>query len=319
MTERRDKPAPETIDNPHSGRVKKVQALSRRSVREKTGLIAVEGPQAVRELLRHAPAHVVDVYCQAELFWGPAVSGEYAELLSLAAEVTPHVHPVTAQVARALGPSAQGIVAVALAEALPTRIDLAGPGPGLLLVLPATQDPGNAGTLVRLADAAGARAVLTGADTARVDSPKVLRFSAGSAFHIPTVPFSSLGVPSTSAEAAAPNPADLQTVAKILRQNGWQIWGTAGSGAVELGGPAASAAQFAGQKIAWVMGNEARGLTRNEQNACDQLVRIRMYGQAESLNVTHAATLCLFAAANAQHETEAYAVSGTATSATKNE
>ena len=150
--------------------------------------------------------------------------------------------------------------------------------PSLLVVLAHVRDPGNAGTVIRAADAAGADAVLV--SDARVDvyNPKVVRSSAGSLFHIPVV--TGIPVPTCSPRCGRPVCA-----AGRRRPRGRVL----GRTVTDLAGP-----------HAWVFGNEAWGLQADVLASCDEVVRVPLYGQAESLNLAMAATVCLYASAPAQ-------------------
>ena len=178
----------EILDNPGSERIRKVAGLSRRSARLRSGLTRVEGPQAVTELLRSAPQAVTD------LFVTEVGAEARPELLNLAQSTASagglHVHVISPQVEKALSDAAQGWIAVSRFEAFPSVP--ASPEGTLALILPATQDPGNAGTLIRLADACGASTVFMGQDCADATSPKVIRASVGSVFHVPTPRFQDL-------------------------------------------------------------------------------------------------------------------------------
>lgn len=268
----------EILDNPGSERIRKVAGLSRRSARLRSGLVRVEGPQAVTELLHSAPEGTV-----TDLFVTEVGAEARPELLDFAQSTVSagglHIHIVSPQVEKALSDAAQGWIAVARFEAFPSVP--ASPEGTLALILPATQDPGNAGTLIRLADACGASTVFMGQDCADAASPKVIRASVGSVFHVPTPRFQ-----------------DLEAVVAALRAEGWIIVGTSLSGDVML--TPVTASTWSDKKVAWVMGNEAHGLGPIEQACCDVLVSIPMFGRAESLNVTSAATLCLWMSAAAQ-------------------
>lgn len=272
MVERR-----EILDNPGSERIRKVIGLSRRSSRLKSGLTRVEGPQAVGELLRFAPGSVTDV------FLTESGAAAHPDLFSLATSIVSshglHLHFVSPRVEKALSEAAQGWVAVTQFTAFPA---LSGsPEGALALILPATQDPGNAGTLIRLADACGASAVFLGQDSADSTSPKVIRASVGCVFHLPTPRFN-----------------NLEAVVNALHDDGWVIAGTSLGGDLELSPQ--RTLEWKDRKIAWMMGNEAHGLSAAEEALCDLRISIPMFGNAESLNVTSAATLCLWMSAAAQ-------------------
>lgn len=264
---------PERLDilaNPRATRVRYVAGLSRRSARQRHDQFLVEGPQAVRELLAHAPSLVRDVYTTpavAERERGPLASARRAGLW---------VHEVTPEVAEAMSPDAQGILAVASLPVSPGVAALR--GARLAVLLPEVSDPGNAGTLLRIADAAGADVVVVCRGGVEVTNPKVVRASAGSLFHLPVV----TGV-SFEAAAAAARAAGLRLVGADAHSRRDVF----------------SAARLH-EPTAWVFGHEARGLSPAERAACDELLAVPLYGAAESLNVAAAAAICLYAAARAQ-------------------
>ena len=140
-----------TLTNARSDRVKSVRAPSRRSVREKVGRFLAEGPQSVREAVVHAPDSVVDVYLTAE------AGRRHAELAEAARGAGLHVHDVSDEVLAAMcdTPTPQGVAAVC--RVVEARLDdVLAADPRLLVVLTNVRDPGNAGTVIRGADAAGA-------------------------------------------------------------------------------------------------------------------------------------------------------------------
>ncbi len=159
--------------------------------------------------------------------------------------------------------AAQGVLAVVAPPATTTE-----PLSGLVLVLWDLADPGNVGTLIRAAHAAGAAAVLTTPATADVWSPKVVRASAGSLFHLPV-----REVADPLAELRA---AGVRVVASVVTT------GTAHD-RTDLGG-----------SVAIVIGNEAHGLPDSVVAAADQQVTIAHAGSAESLNAAMAGTVLLF-------------------------
>ncbi|HET7279668.1 MAG TPA: RNA methyltransferase [Dermatophilaceae bacterium] len=261
-----------TLTNPRSDRVKAVRALSRRSARERAGRFLAEGPQAVREAVRWAPGQVVDLYATTD------ATERHMEILAAARRAGIAAQEVTDDVLAAMcdTQTPQGLAAVcrmvqpALESVLSAR-------PRLLVVLTQVRDPGNAGTVIRGADAAGADAVLVSTSSVDVHSPKVVRSTAGSLFHLPVVTGLDLGV-----------------LIPALRSAGIRLLAADGSGGrvlgdVDLSGP-----------HAWVMGNEAWGLPQDLRDQCDEVVRVPIYGRAESLNLAMAATVCVYASAMAQ-------------------
>ena len=262
------------LANPRSERVRSVKALSKRPVRERTGRFAVEGPQGVREAVRWAAPRVRDVYLTSEAL------GRYADDIAEPARAAGlRVHEVTPEVLAAMAETdaPQGALAVVDTSTgeLGSVLDA---GPRLLVLLTHVRDPGNAGTVIRGADAAGADAVLVSEASVDVHSPKVVRSTAGSLFHLPVV--TGLDVPAT-----------LQR----LREHGIRTLAADGSGSTLLPDADLSVPHC------WVMGNEAWGLDEAVRDACDDVVRVPIHGRAESLNLAMAATVCLYASAG-QHD-----------------
>ncbi|MBO1754460.1 RNA methyltransferase [Allobranchiibius sp. CTAmp26] len=264
------------LTNPRATRVKAVRTLGRRSARERAHRFVADGPQAVRELLRFASATAVEVYVDVDCV------PRHADLLALARAADVPVHDCSAQVLAELTDTQhpQGILAVCrrvdvpLDDALDAVVE---PTAGFVVVLAQVRDPGNAGTVLRGADAAGARAVIVTDSSVDVYNPKVVRSTAGSLWHLPVV----VGAP-------------LESVIEGCRRRGIAVLAADGAGEVllpeaELHGP-----------HAWVMGNEAWGLPHEVRDRCDAVVRVPIHGHAESLNLAMAATLCLYASAAAQ-------------------
>lgn len=264
-----------TLDNPRAERVKKVAALAGRSARSRAGALLVEGPQSVREAVAWAPERVRDLYVSAEALerHRPIVAD------ALAAQLW--VHLASAQVLDAMSADAQGIVAV-VDEVGVSLDDVLAAKPRLIAVMSNVRDPGNAGTVIRAADAAGADAVILAGECVDPSNPKVVRSSAGSLFHIPVV-----------------RSLPLLDAVVELQQAGLQVLAADGAGTVELGADGADDDALA-VPTAWLLGNEAWGLSDDERALADAVVRIPIYGKAESLNLATAASVCLYASARAQ-------------------
>ena len=147
------------LTNPRADRVRSVRALSKRPVRERTGRFAVEGPQGVREAVRYAGSRVRDVYLTPE-----ALERYADDIVEPARAARLWVHEVTPEVLAAMAETdaPQGVLAV-VDTAAPALEDVLAAGPRLLVLLTHVRDPGNAGTVIRGADAAGADAVLVSA------------------------------------------------------------------------------------------------------------------------------------------------------------
>ena len=232
----------------------------------------VEGPQAVRELVAHRSEHVRDVYVLDSAL---GTRGPLAEIADSALDKGLFVHPMTAEVAHAMSPDCQGIVAVAQTSAIETV--LAQGRPLLVAILSQVRDPGNAGAAIRVADAAGAHAVVLAGDSVDPTNPKVVRATTGSLFHLPVIRAASL------ADAVA-----------LVRATGMVVLASDVSGTSELGREGAPDLQ---RPTAWVFGNEAWGLSGEELALADSVVRIPIFGAAESLNLGTAAAVCLYASA----------------------
>lgn len=262
------------LANPRSQRVKAVRALSGRSARRRHARFVAEGPQAVREAV--ASPFVVALYATQQALQRHA--DVVQEARRRAAAVTIVSDEVMAAMADTVTP--QGILAVCRALDVPLD-DVLARSPRLVAVLSHVRDPGNAGTVIRAADAAGADAVIVTESSVDVLSPKCVRSTAGSLFHLPVV----VGV-------------DLGHAVESLRAAGVRVLAAdAGPTSVpldSLGGPGMS------RPTAWVFGNEAWGLTGQERALADLVVRVPIFGKAESLNLAMAASVCLYASAFAQ-------------------
>jgi TrmH family RNA methyltransferase len=229
----------------------------------------VEGPSGVREAL-------ADERGLVELFATPDAAERHPDLVAGARRV----HLVTEDVMGALADtvSPQGLVGVAEVRDVPLGTVLA-TRPRLVVVLAHARDPGNAGTILRTADAAGADAVVFPDGSVDPYNPKCVRASAGSVFHVPFVEGGSVA----------------ETVA-ALRSSGVRVLATTAAGETSL-----DDADLAGP-TAWLFGNEAWGLPGDDLALADQRVRVPLYGRAESLNLATAAAVCLYASARGQRE-----------------
>ena len=263
------------LDNPRADRVRRVSGLVGRSARSRSGLMLVEGPQAVRELAVHRPDAVRDVYVREDAW------ETHEDVVDVARRATRWVHPVSAEVSAAMSGDSQGVCAVASLDALSRELPEPSEGE-TIVVLAQGRDPGNVGTIIRTADAFGAIGVVAVAGTVDAASPKVVRSSVGSVFHIPV--------------CVVPSFADARA---LVHGRSAALLGTSGgAGSVSLSDllvQGVSARSRLSQSHAWVFGNEARGLSGDEMRLCDALVSIPMTGDAESLNVASAAATCLFA------------------------
>jgi len=153
----------------------------------------------------------------------------------------------------------------------------------LVAICADVRDPGNAGTVVRTADAAGADGVVLAGTSVDAYNPKTVRASAGSLFHLPI--------------AAEP---DVATAVRAAQAAGLMVLAADGAGEVVLDADVPATAGLLARRTAWLFGNEARGLPEDLAALADHRVRIPIHGRAESLNLATAAALCLYASAT-QH------------------
>jgi TrmH family RNA methyltransferase len=153
--------------------------------------------------------------------------------------------------------------------------------PRLVVLLANVRDPGNAGTVLRTADAAGADAVVFTDASVDPYNGKCVRASAGSLFHLPVVVGSPLG-----------------RAACALREAGMRVLAADGNARREL--DELDAAGGLRRPTAWLFGNEAWGLPSDLLALADEAIAVPIYGRAESLNLSAAAAVCLYTSARAQ-------------------
>ncbi len=286
--------------NPRADRVRAVRRLAGRVGRSRSGLFLAEGPQAVREAVR---AHVLDPErgLVRAVYVTDRAAERHADELEPARSAGVDVVPVDDVVLEAMTDTVtpQGLVAVCRLVDRPLEpvLDQAASGaargrPLLLAVLAHVRDPGNAGTVLRAADAAGADAVVLTEGSVDVHNPKCVRATAGSLFHLPVV-----------------QGAPLAQLVQALRDRGIVVLAADGSGADDLDRLQDDAERdpdaLLRRPTAWVFGNEAWGLRGDEQRLADAVVRVPLHGRAESLNLATAATVCLYASARAHRRSPA--------------
>ncbi|MFB2555159.1 TrmH family RNA methyltransferase [Herbiconiux liangxiaofengii] len=260
------------LDNPRSPRVRAVAKLAKKGARSETGLFLLEGPQSVGEALTFEPGLIAD------LFATPTALERYPDLARRASDAGIEVEFVTEQVLDAMADTVtpQGFVAVC--RQFPTAVkDIFAAGPRLIAVLEEVRDPGNAGTIIRAADAAGADAVILTGRSVDLYNPKVVRSTTGSLFHLPVAVEATLDDVLSRAREAG-----LQALAADIKGDDLLDVRTAG---------------LLAKPTAWIFGNEARGLTDETLTAVDRAVSLPIYGQAESLNLATAASVCLYESA----------------------
>lgn len=267
---------PERLELPEPSQavLRAARALLRRKERRSTGRFLAEGPQAVREALKVPDA------VEAVFFRWAAVH-DHVDLLAAVREAGIRHYAVSEQNIATISDTVtpQGVVAVCRNLDVPLA-EAVGPDTRLVVICAQIRDPGNAGTVIRCADAFGADAVILSADSVEVYNPKTVRASVGSVFHLPLV----VGV-------------DLAEAIRACRDAGLQVFATDGESGTGLTG----LADRLGRPTAWVMGNESWGLPVEHLELADTTVAVPIYGHAESLNLATAAAVCLYASASAQH------------------
>ncbi len=261
------------LENPRSPRVRAVAKLSKRAARQETGLFLLEGPQAAREALAWAPETVLELYAT------PSALEKHVDVRDAAEQAGVDLQYTTEAVLDAMADTVtpQGIVAVA--RQAPTALkDVLAAGPRLIAICEEVRDPGNLGTIIRAADAAGADAVILTGRTVDPYNPKVVRSTTGSLFHLPVAV-----------------DLELADVVERVHEAGLRVV------AADVGGDDFLASRgVLAEPTAWLFGNEARGLDDEALARADVALRLPIYGRAESLNLATAASVCLYETAFAQ-------------------
>ncbi|KUJ66643.1 RNA methyltransferase [Streptomyces albus subsp. albus] len=263
--------APE-LTSLRSPRVIAARRLAKRSFRGKERRFLAEGPQAVRE----AAAHLIEVYAT------PEAADRHADVVAAARAAQVPVLTATDEVIAAMSDTVtpQGILGVCRFLDSPLE-EIIAARPRLVAVLAHVRDPGNAGTVLRCADAAGADAVILTDASVDLYNPKSVRASVGSLFHLPVA----VGVP-------------VEEAVRGLRGAGVRLLAADGAGPRDLDAELDEGSM--GGPTAWIFGNEAWGLPEETRALADEVVRVPIHGKAESLNLATAAAVCLYASARAQ-------------------
>ncbi|MHB8497613.1 MAG: TrmH family RNA methyltransferase [Acidimicrobiales bacterium] len=254
--------------------------LRKRSLRAVEGVLVVEGAELLAQAFE-AGATIEAVYVAPEGGHDAGVGALVDRLVTAGVRTFDLAPGVLGRVAGTASP--QPILAVV--GFAPVAIDdLLAPGArreagGTVLVLVDVRDPGNAGTIIRVADASGARAVVWCDGTVDPTNPKAVRASAGSLFHLPVV-----------------SGGDAREAVSALGRSGY-----ATVGAVVRGGTDYASFDWV-RPVALVVGNEANGLDQEVAAGLDTMVSVPMAGRAESLNVSVAAGVLCFEAARQRRD-----------------
>jgi len=266
----------------HSPRLKAARRLNKRAFRQRERAFLAEGPQAVAEAFR-CGARITDLFVTVH------ARTRHHDLVAAIAAAGISVHIVSGEVMDDLAQTVtpQGLLAVCgcvdvpVADVAQQAMTAPRDKPALIALLANVRDPGNAGTVLRTADAAGAHAVVFADASVDPYNGKCVRASAGSLFHLPVVAG-----------------ARLEDVVVTLREAGMRIVAADGRAGRSLDDPGVQA-RLAGP-TAWMFGNEAWGLPPELVALADEPVAVPIYGRAESLNLAAAAAVCLYASARVQ-------------------
>jgi TrmH family RNA methyltransferase len=263
------------LTSTRSPRVKAARRLTKRAFRRRERRFLAEGPQAVREALA-LPGVLVELFTTAE------AENRHPDLVARAERSGVPILRVSGEVMAELAQTVtpQGLLAICAFVDVPLESAL-DPVPSLVTVLAHVRDPGNAGTVLRTADAAGSGSVIFTDASVDPYNGKCVRASAGSLFHLPVV--------------VGPR---FDVLIPALKESGLRVLAADGAGECSLDAALDSGA-LAGP-TAWVFGNEAWGLPEEILGAVDEVVRVPIHGRAESLNLATAAAVCLYASARAQ-------------------
>jgi TrmH family RNA methyltransferase len=242
--------------------------VARRAERDRSGLFVVDGPVLVGEALR-CGATVSDVFVDVD------AGDDFAEVVAEATRCAVAVHQVGSGVLARVADPVNPRPIVAVVQRQPPRDDWwAHTSPARAMVLVDVADPGNVGTLIRSAEAAGFACVVVAGDGADPFGPKAVRASAGSILRIATIV-----------------ERDADSCVAGLAEHGYTLVGTA------TGAPSYTGFRFPA-RTALVLGSEAHGLRSSVAGRIEQWVGIAMAGSVESLNVAVAGSVLAFAVAH---------------------
>lgn len=258
-------------------RIVNAAKLLKTAQRKKTHQFLAEGENSVEAAIATGAA--------TDLFVTEQAAEKFEEIVRTAGYMNVYTHPITDRAAKSLSDTVTTTGIFALCNDVLWTVGKAVNSRSRLVSVPVeTREPGNAGTLIRVADAVGADAVVFAGETVDPQGPKVVRASAGSLFHVPVA-----------------RNVNIDDVLGQLRSQGLQILATAADGEVDLD----DAGELLSRPTAWLFGNEAHGLGEELLDKADHRVRIPIRGRAESLNLATAASICLYESSKALFADEA--------------
>jgi len=262
--------------------VKEIRSLRNKSGRNERGLYFIEGARFVSEALNEygAAAVIRDIKYVAvsDSFVG---SGGYESIVKPCLDRGIKVYSLTDSLFESVSDTMnpQGVLAVLGMKK--ESLKVAALRDGILVILDGIRDPGNMGTIIRTADAAGCAGIIVTDGCVDLYNPKVLRSTMGSVFHLPVLHCRS------TAEAV-----------DICRRKGFLICASHMEGSVSI-----YDADLSGN-VAVVIGSEAEGVCDEVLRNSDMLIRIPMTGRAESLNAAVAAAIIIYEAVRQKSYTE---------------
>ncbi len=237
---------------------KDIMKLKNKKHRDKKGVFTAEGLRFVGEI----PEDVfVEEYIVSEGFADEDVMRKGVRVYTLAENLFKQLSDTE---------SPQGIIAVCRKKEVDVKEALSDKN-GLYVIAEQINDPGNLGTIIRTADAFGAKAVVLSKGSVDLYNSKVLRSTMGSLFHLPVI-----------------TDADIKETIDTLKTNGIKVF------AAHLKGVKTPAQADFKCGCAFVFGNEARGLEDETASLCDEYIKIPMAGKAESLNLSVAASVLMY-------------------------
>jgi TrmH family RNA methyltransferase len=253
------------IESKHNPRFKAWKKLLTKKGRKEQGQFLIEGEHLVNDAL-HSGWPIVEVIT-SEDFECPKEWREHFPVLITERKVVPDT--LFVELSETMSP--QG-VALVVKKTTPRSLEEVVEQSQCLILVDQVQDPGNLGTIIRTADAAGVGGVLLGKGTVDPFSGKVLRSTQGSIFHLPVYE------------------QELDHIIPALQEKGWVVYGTSLQGAIDY-----RETQIQGkQKVALLVGNEGEGVAEDILNLVDQKIKIPIWGNAESLNVAIATGILVY-------------------------
>jgi TrmH family RNA methyltransferase len=260
---------PDPVLTAKSGRIRRARGLASRNSRQEQGRFLIEGAKPLEQALRLNG-------CVEDVFMTEQFATQHQGLAVEVEQAGGYCHLVDdgAIAAMSGAQSPQGIISICRLIDVPMADAIANPGP--VVICANVRDPGNAGTIIRVADASGAAAVILAGTSVDLYNDKTLRATVGSVFSLPIV-----------------NGSDVEAAIATARESGRVVIAADGGGETGLYSQQARAV-LAGP-VAWVFGNEAWGLPIEIRELADHQMAIPIVGEAESLNLATAAAVCLYA------------------------